>query len=373
MKKIVFTLMVLCVSTVCATAQTQSDTLFEAAKNNDTQIISTVLDNGMLVDTIAEDGATPLFLAVQNQSYDAVELLIQRGADVNYINPKAIGATPLMIAASRANIDLATLLLDNGAGIDVVDVNNDPAINWAAYYGYTDMVEFLISRGAHTDITGHGTPRQIAIRRGHQDLVELLSDYTPTDGELALVRAIEEEDLEAFEQALADGISPDSLDKTGRPIIGMVARLGLSDFTQALINADVEVDKADDIGFTPLMEAAREGQVETASLLLAAGANANHRSKPSALGFLPMHLAALSDNRSMVELLLSFGADVDPRDRSSSTPMMWALSEGKRAGVIALLANGADPYLETSSGYSSAQMITSMEDEELLGYLKPKQ
>lgn len=373
MKNLILIVLVWCTSSMCANAQTQSDDLFEAAKNNNTQVISSLLDNGMAVDTIAENGATPLFVAAQNQSYDAAALLIERGADVNYVNSKAIGATPLMIAASRNNIDLTALMLDHGAAIDKVDVNNDPAINWAAYYGYTDMVEFLVSRGASTNITGHGTPREIAIRRGHQDLVLLLSDYAPSESEQELLQAIEDGDIEQFEQLLASGASPDSLDESGRPVIGMAARQGLSDFVAALIDAGADIDLPDEIGFTPLMEAAREGQVETANLLLTAGADPNHRSKPSALGFLPMHLAALSDNRDMIELLLKFDADIDPRDRDSLTPIMWALSEGKRSGVIALLANGADPYLETSSGYSSAQAITSMKDDELLGYLKPKQ
>lgn len=354
-------------------AAAQENPLFKAVADADAAAVAAAISAGAAVNQLSPEGASPLYLAVIGQHYDIAKMLIDQGADVNAVNAKAIGATPLMIAASRQNLDITLLLLDNGADVDLVDVNNDPAINWAAYYGYTDMVEFLISRGASTNITGHGTPRQIAIRRGHQDLVELLSDYSPTDDELALLSAVEEDDLDAFEQALDNGSSPDSRDETGRPIIGMVARQGLSDFVQALIGAGADVDQPDDIGFTPLMEAAREGQVEAANLLLSAGADANHRSEPSALGFFPMHVAALSDNQEMIELLLAFGADADPRDRNSMTPMMWALSESKRAGIITLLENGADPYLETTSGYSSAQMITSMKDDELIGYLKPKQ
>lgn len=354
-------------------AQAEENALFKAIESANAEAVSAALSNGASVNEIAESGASPLYAAVINQHYDIAKILINQGADIDYANPNAIGASPLMIAASRPNIDLVELLLDGGADIDKVDVNNDPAINWAAYYGYTDVVEFLLARGARTDFDGHGTPRQIAIRRGHQDLVALLSDYVPTDDDRVLIQAVEEENLQDFEQALAAGTSPFSRDATGRPILGMVARQGLNGFVQVLIDAGVEVDQADDIGFTPLMEAARDGQVETVNLLLLAGADANHRSELSALGLAPMHVAALSDSREMVELLLAFGADVDPRDRNNVTPMLWALGEGKRVSVIALLENGADPYLETSSGYSSAQMITSMKDEELSAYLKPKQ
>lgn len=62
---------------------------------------------------------TPLHFAVRYESLEAVELLIERGADVNYDDVDESG-TALHLACEVGHVDMINLLLQNGASANVV-------------------------------------------------------------------------------------------------------------------------------------------------------------------------------------------------------------------------------------------------------------
>ena len=146
----------------------------------------------------------------------------------------------------------------------------------------------------------------------------------------------------------------------------MAARTGNVDLVRRLFQAGARVDAADEIGFTPVMEAARDGHIEVVRYLLAEGADPNHRSEASALFLAPMHMAGLSGSAEMVQLLADAGAEVDPKGREDGTPLMWALGEGKMEVAMRLLDLGADFNHKNSYGFSAADFARQMESAELL-------
>jgi len=57
------------------------------------------------------------------------------------------------------------------------------ALGWAAKFGQKAMVEFLLQRGAKTNLTDDpiwATPLAWALRRGHEEIAELLKRYGAT-------------------------------------------------------------------------------------------------------------------------------------------------------------------------------------------------
>lgn len=95
-------------------------------------------------------------------------------------------------------------------------------------------------------------------------------------------------------------------------------------------------------GRTPLMLAARKGDIERAKDLLAAGANVNRANNN---GGTPLMYAALSGRIELVELFLVNGADVDAAAKNGWTPLMIAASKGFDDIAGALLKAGADANL----------------------------
>ncbi|KAJ6562548.1 ankyrin repeat-containing domain protein [Mycena capillaripes] len=106
---------------------------------------------------------------------------------------------------------------------------------------------------------------------------------------------------------------------------------------------DLDEEDDDDDGDTPLHVAANAGNHETASLLLAAGAD------PAATcgqdEYQPLHLAALKADLPMISLLLDHGAPVDAyfgSDGCRETALHYACWNGHLAVAELLIARGAN-------------------------------
>ena len=85
------------------------------------------------------------------------------------------------------------------------------------------------------------------------------------------------------------------------------------------IDAGVNVDLKDEIGFTPLHYVASIGQKEIAEYLIEKGADVNAKDKDGAT---PLHYAAPSTkSTTVVQLLLEKGADVNAKNKDGATPL----------------------------------------------------
>src|SRR5687768_1576517 len=134
-----------------------------------------------------------------------------------------------------------------------------------------------------------------------------------------------------------------------------------------------DVDGRNEIGRTPLMEAARFGHTATAEVLIDYGADINARDQE---GWTPLHFAASFDGRSrIVDTLLKAGARPEPDTASCRlfgskglwgptavrvcsnvgrhvTALRLAIDRGASDAVEALLAFGAAPNRRDEHGYT---------------------
>ena len=86
-----------------------------AAREGDIDCIRELLALGFPVRPFDDLGNTPLHYAASNEQYDAAELLITSGADVNAHDEKRIGETPLGEVAATCSLRGASLLVKAGA------------------------------------------------------------------------------------------------------------------------------------------------------------------------------------------------------------------------------------------------------------------
>jgi hypothetical protein len=141
----------------------------------------------------------------------------------------------------------------------------------------------------------------------------------------ALVAAIENRQRGAVDYLLAHGADANAwvrgrsrlpVGPEGSPVF-QAAKLGdrliLQDLKRRGADLDAQSMAAGTVGDTPLVVAARRGQIGAAQLLLEFGADVNHRSSQ---GKTPLQEAIFAESgaRGLVQLLLNHGADPDIRD-----------------------------------------------------------
>jgi ankyrin repeat protein len=110
------------------------------------------------------------------------ELLFERG--MNPSQPDWLRITPLHHFARKGDVANAALFLEHGADLHArdEDICSTP-LGWAAKFGKTNMVEFLLQHGAKPNPADDSpelawaTPLAWATRRGHAEVVDILKQH----------------------------------------------------------------------------------------------------------------------------------------------------------------------------------------------------
>ena len=144
------------------------------------------------VDARNDDGATPLFCAVQKSFRGVVELLIKRGADVNQT---LYDGTPLLyVLVDTQNVEMIRFLLQ-APRIQVNQTTRDltTALAVASQGGHKEIVRLLLRKKADPNIASEigTTPLHLACLFGHPPIVEmLLHAKADIDAEIAIEEII---------------------------------------------------------------------------------------------------------------------------------------------------------------------------------------
>jgi len=91
----------------------ESEDLLHAVRKNDIEAVQIALNKGANVNTTDREGMTALMYAAQGGHTALVKLLIENGADVNAKNSQ--GNTALILAESKGHIGIARMLKNAGA------------------------------------------------------------------------------------------------------------------------------------------------------------------------------------------------------------------------------------------------------------------
>ncbi len=147
--------------------------LVHAVIRRDLPMISLLLERGADVNGGAGRGAygqTPLLYAIYGNQIEIVRFLLDKGA-----NPNPPAGGPLLLIAAGRNIRMVELLLERGADVNARSPQGTPLVQ-ASDQNLKDLVEILLARGPDlnaTDAVGF-TALMKAARQGHIDIVHML-------------------------------------------------------------------------------------------------------------------------------------------------------------------------------------------------------
>ena len=116
---------------------------------------------------------------------------------------------------------------------------------------------------------------------------------------------------------------------------------------QQLKARPTDVDLRGEIGYTPLMFAAREGKLEAVKLLI------EHKGRigqANDFGLTALHFACGKGHAEIAALLLDNGAGMTASDKSGQSPLMHAVYNNKPECVKLLLERKADPTQKATTG-----------------------
>lgn len=116
---------------------------------------------------------------------------------------------------------------------------------------------------------------------------------------------------------------------------------------------------------TPLMLAAREGNLVVLKQLLDFGVDVN---KDNYDGNTALWYACLNGEIKIVNLLIHYKSNVNIRNSHGTTPLMNAAVSGKFDVLLALVDAGAELHFETREGHSLLEISAS---REVTNYLEP--
>jgi len=274
--------------------------LVEAAKNADKDALRALLQKKVDVNAAEADGSTALHWASYRDDLESADLLLRNSAKVNAAND--LGATPLWAACQNGSATMVRRLLGAGANPNLALVAGETPLMVAARSGYVGIVEQLLAKDANVSARG-------------------------ARGQTALMWAVAQKHPDVVKVLLAHGADVRARSDVWTEVMAVPPH-GYLDYNRAIPHG----------GETALMFAARAGDLESAKLLQAAGANVDDT---DAWGVSATALAAHSGYGALVEWLLERGADANAA-RAGFSPLHAAIMRRDVKMAAALVAHGAD-------------------------------
>lgn len=303
----------------------EADTLLQACKNNQKRSVQAILKRGGIdVNEQDEECGTPLIYACQNNALEIVKMLLNNGANPNIGNQKNI--TPLHFSAALGAVPIINLLVKAGADVNCTDNN-----------GITPLMYMVIKEKTAAALGFIQNP-EVDVR---------IKDNAGRTAAMYAVCVRQQQLAKALLPLM--GTDTDDADIEGFTMLHYACQYGQVEIVKLLLEKNqvenqVEenpgsVNRASNVGETPLMMAARASNLVIVKLLLAAGAAADCSNRK---GVTALHLAAILGNVPLGKVLLAAGACIDAKTLEGQTPLMYAVIKGKSEFAQMLVLENAD-------------------------------
>ena len=309
-------------------------------------------------------GKSAIHEAAQAGWDDIVEILIKAGVDPFPMDRN--GKSPLYYAARNGCEKVISVLHGSGkmrdnyyemalAFFEAIEAGNPHVI--------VSLLEYM-----KRDTLRERPTTLISIRAGHLNILEIIlaqgadlscPDFPPSD-QIALHQAIKHGRADKAKLLLDRGANIHTQDDKKRNAIFETLKAPNTDGLSLLLDRGIHTDCRDSDGNTVLHQAAADGPVEHARLLICQDMTSKHTFNEE--GLTPLHLAVRGQQFEMVDILLKVGkVDVNVKGRGRAagwTPLMYAVVAGSMKLCDALIQNGAHQHVAHVNPTGNTKLAT---------------
>ncbi len=244
-------------------------------------------------------------------------LISQKGNGVNKLTHD--GRTYIFWAAYRGNSDLMAYLISNGAKTDILDDHGYSIINFAAYAGNknTKVYDLCLANGAN-----------------------LKTDVTQDGANALLLAAPKDDTFELTNYFISKGLSQNSVDRNGNGVFNYVARTGNIYLMDKLLQKGIT---GNDQAFV-FAAYGNRGSANTINVYTYLESKKLNPNVANNQGVTPLHIvAARSQDLQVIQYLLNKGLSVNKADNQGNTPFIEAASRNN-LDVLKILAEQVDNF-----------------------------
>ncbi len=174
-------------------------------------------------------------------------------------------------------------------------------------------------------------------------------------------KAAKFDDVSEVQSLIKTGVSPNTVDPKGNPMLIVAIRDKSLKVVDLLIaNPVTDVNLVNKSGENPLMMASIEGELPLVEVLVL-----KKKADVNKSGWTPLHYACTTGKLSVAQFLVANGAKVNALSPSDTTPLMMAVSSGNDLLIKFLLDNGADLRMRNHEGYSAIDVATLFSKEDI--------
>ncbi len=315
-------------------------------------------------------------------SIETIDLKIKEGNDIAQANANNFDGVTQAILADAPNATIEYVISKKGNDVNKLTHDGRTYIFWSAYKGNLELVQFLIDKGAKTDITDDKGSSIINFAAGsgqrNTEIYDLLikyganlqKDLTPTGANALLLVAPHDTDFSLINYFTSKGLALNSVDANGNGIFNYAARTGNITLMTQLLEKGV---KGNDNAFIFASQGVRgtTNGIEVYQFLESVGLNPIAVSKD---GETALHiLATRSKDMAVINYFIQKGADVNQTDVFGNTPFMNAASKNSIETVTLFSKTVKNINQTNNKGESALALALANNTSDVVAFLLNKE
>ncbi|MFI8603440.1 ankyrin repeat domain-containing protein [Cellulophaga baltica] len=309
----------------------------------------------------------------------SIDLKIKEGNDITAKTSNNFDAVVYAILQENDNAIIKYVQSIEGNDVNKLTHDGRTYMFWAAYKGNTEIMNYLISKGASTKITDDkgSTILNFAAASGQQNTkvydiclangADLEKDLTPNGANALLLSSQNDPEFILLDYFSSKGLAINSIDAHGNDAFNYVTKTGDVEHLKKLHQKGI---KGTDNAFVFATQAGRRAKAKPLSFYKFLESLDLNPNVIDSEGKTPLlNLATYEENKEVFNYFIAKGVDVNTADENGNTAFLNAVGRNKLEVIAYLLPMVNDVNHVNKKGESALAMAVAYNSPEVVSYL----